>query len=175
MTTHHEDRVLRALRRISRAVDQHSRRLAESIQVTGPQLVCLREIIAAGEITPGRLSAEVALSKATLTGIVDRLTARGLIERERDKVDRRRVLIRATPEGEKLSAAAPSPLQDKLSRNLERLSEEQREQVSHVLEAVVRMMEAEHLDASPLFATGPILATAKDVIGLLDSGTERGS
>lgn len=166
----HEDRILKALRRISRAVDLHSKRLAVRYRLTSPQLVCLRQIIEAGEITPSEVSREVSLSKATVTGIVDRLLLRDLVKRWRNPADRRRVLISATDAGRELAAQAPSPLQDTLARNLARIAEGDREQVASVLESVVRMMEAEELDAAPVFATGPILAGPGDVIDLMDSG-----
>ena len=165
-----EDRILKSLRRISRAVDLHSRRLAVTCDLTGPQLVCLKQIVAASEITPTEHSNEVSLSKATVTGIVDRLLARGLLERWRNPNDRRRVCIKATDAGRELADRAPSPLQDTFARNLARRSAPDREQIAAALESVVRMMEAEELDVAPLLATGPVLAGPGDVLDLMESG-----
>ena len=163
-----EDRILRALRRMSRAVDLHSRRLASQHRLTGPQLVCLRAIEAAGRLTPSGLAREVSLSQPTITGIVDRLARRGLLHRARDEQDRRRVFVSLTDTGRELVADAPSPLQDTFARNLDRLSEGEQQRIAQTLELVVRMMEAERLDAAPMLATGPVNTPADQVLDLLD-------
>ena len=51
------------------------------------------------ELSPGRLLRETLVTSGTMTNRVDRLTARGLVERLPDPHDRRGVLVRLTPEG----------------------------------------------------------------------------
>ena len=46
----YEERVLRALRRIVRAIDLQSRRLEQEVGLTGPQLICLRVLDQRGPI-----------------------------------------------------------------------------------------------------------------------------
>ena len=174
MTASIEDAVLRSLRRINRAVDLHSCQLASLHQLTGPQLVCLRAIDNLGTTTPSVLAREVSLSQATLTGIVDRLDKRGLVERRRDKQDRRRVLLRSTEAGRQLVEQAPSPLQDTLAANLRRLPADEQERLAATLQQVVRMMEADALDASPMLTTGPVTATGRQVLDFLEPGTDEG-
>jgi DNA-binding MarR family transcriptional regulator len=164
----YEEPILRSLRRMTRAIDLHSRRLATQHRLTGPQLVCLRAIVEGTPITPSALAREVSLSQATITGIVDRLVKRDLVERRRDDADRRRVLLAPTPAGQQTAANAPSPLQDTFAANLARLDEGDQREIADVLERVVRMMEAEDLDAAPLLATGPVSAPARQVLDLLE-------
>lgn len=156
-----EDSVLRSLRRITRAIDLHSRKLASRYRLTAPQLVCLRQIARAGELTPSALSREVHLSQATVTGILDRLEARGIVVRERSVVDKRRVNVRLSAGGEELVRDAPSPLHERFAKRLSTLSEVERVQISEVLHKIVEMMEAEHLDASPVLHTGPLTDPAE--------------
>jgi len=163
-----EDDVLRSLRRISRAVDLHSRRLASVHKLTGPQLVCLRQVLKEEGTTPGALARAVSLSQPTVTGIVDRLADRGLLDRRRDANDRRRVLLSPTDAGRDLAQRAPSPLQDLLATNLARLAETDQRRISEMLQQVVRMMEADYIDASPVFATGPMSGSPEQVLNLLD-------
>ena len=73
-------RILQSLRRMSRAVDLHSRRLAQACNLTGPQLVCLLEVSANGPISVARLAQEVHLSASTVVGILDRLDVKGLVQ-----------------------------------------------------------------------------------------------
>jgi len=144
-----EDRVLRALRRITRATDIHSRRLAQQHQLTGPQLVCLRQMRTDGELTPSVLSRRVSLSQATVTGILDRLAARGLLTRVRSESDRRRVMLALTPEGERVADSAPSALQQRFADRLAILLPDERSHIADVLEQIVEMMESVAIEAPP--------------------------
>lgn len=50
-----------------------------------------------GPLTPGRLAALSGLTTGTVTGVVDRLVRAGFVRRERDAVDRRKVLVVLEP------------------------------------------------------------------------------
>lgn len=102
--------VLKALRKISRAVDLHSRQIDRQVGLTLPQLVvlgCARDL---GEVTSRAISEEAELSPATVVGILDKLEAKGLVERYRSRIDRRIVHTRLTEKGAATLAAAPPPL-----------------------------------------------------------------
>ena len=174
MASAYEDEILRALRRITRAIDLHSRRLASRFGLTVPQLVCLRSIAADAGRTPSSLAREVHLSQATVTGILDRLAKQGLVTRERTRADRRMVSLYLTDEAHTLLQEAPSPLQEAFVRRLEALPDENQVMMLTVLRQMVRMMQAEGLDAAPLLTTGPAAAEADEVGGLLESDLEPG-
>jgi DNA-binding MarR family transcriptional regulator len=149
----YEDEILRSLRRIVRAIDVHSRHLETHFGITGPQLVCLRVLASSGPMTASELARNVELSQATVTGIVDRLERRGCVVRRRDEKDRRRNNIAVLPAGKSLLAEAPSPLQTKFAQRLEALPEPNQAIIATMLEQIVRMMDAEDLDAAPLLST----------------------
>ena len=52
-------------------------------------------------LTCKELSDETLVTKGTLTGVLDRLEAKGLVARISSQEDRRRTIIRLTPKGEK--------------------------------------------------------------------------
>jgi DNA-binding MarR family transcriptional regulator len=62
-------------------------------------LAALRRAGGDYELSPGRLIRETLVTSGTMTNRVDRLTARGFVERLPDPNDRRGVLVRLTPEG----------------------------------------------------------------------------
>ena len=62
-------------------------------------LAALRRTGAPYELSPGRLLRETLVTSGTMTNRVDRLAARGLVERYPDPDDRRGVIVRLTPEG----------------------------------------------------------------------------
>jgi len=62
-------------------------------------LAALRRAGEPYELSPGRLLRETLVTSGTMTNRVDRLMARGFVERLPDPRDRRGVLVRLTPEG----------------------------------------------------------------------------
>jgi len=146
----YEDDVLRSLRRITRAIDQHSRHLATTFGLTVPQLVCLRVIGEQGPLSPSRLAREVALSQATITGIVDRLVARQLVERSRISADRRLVTVVIIAAGTALVLQAPSPLQERFVSRLAKLPNDERMVIHDTLQKIVRLMGGDEIEAAPM-------------------------
>lgn len=160
-----EDDILRSLRRISRAIDLHSRYLASTFGLTGPQLVVLRTLGQQGLATPSELAKEVSLSQATITGIIDRLSARQLVTRERTSKDRRLVTVRLTEAGRALIEQAPSPLQERFVERLAALSESEQRDIRDNLQRIVQMMDSEALDAAPvLSSTSDVGETPQDAL-----------
>lgn len=151
-----ELRILRSFRRIVRAIDLDSKRLAEQFQVTGPQLLCLTQLVAHERRTPSLLARDLHLSASTIVGILDRLEQKGLAIRERDATDRRLLWALPTDAGRALVGAAPLPLHETLSRGLARQSELERATIALSLERVVELIEAEAIEAAPILETGPL-------------------
>lgn len=157
----YEDEVLRSLRRIIRAVDLYSRKLISHHGLSGPQLVCLRQLSDSGPLQTGQLANAMSLSAATVCGILDRLEARKLVTRKRQLDDKRRVVVGLTAAGRKLVRQAPPPLQDHFLAKLRALPLDEQAQISRTLEAIVALMSAEDLDAAPLLASGDAVASRK--------------
>jgi DNA-binding MarR family transcriptional regulator len=57
---------------------------------------------ASGPMSMGRLAEALDISVASITGVVDRMEARGLVERRRDSEDRRVILVHPGKGGRKL-------------------------------------------------------------------------
>lgn len=149
-------RILQALRRIIRAIDLHSHKLATQYKITGPQLGCLLAIKDEGAMTSANLAKKVYLSPSTVVGIIDRLEEKQLVTRNRDSKDRRQVHISITTAGLDLIAAAPSLLQDTLSAALGDLSEIEQVSITLALEKLVDLMEARDIGAAPVLETGSL-------------------
>lgn len=148
-------RILRAMRRIIRAVDLHSRELYSSLQITTPQMVCLYSIATERGITLTQLARQVSLNASTVTGIVDRLEGRGMVRRERGTHDRRKITLELTAAGRRFIAAAPPLLQDRFSERLRALPELEQVTIALSLERVVEMMEAGNITTSPHLLLNP--------------------
>jgi len=158
-----EDQVLAALRRITRAIDLHSRGLLQQVGLTAPQLAALQAIERLQPITAGALAKSVHLSQATVTGILTRLESRGLVSRLRSENDRRTVVVELTEQGQEILESAPSLLQDRFHRELLMLQEWEQTQMLATLQRIASMMDAERLDAAPVLAAGAATATPEEL------------
>jgi DNA-binding MarR family transcriptional regulator len=154
------DEIVVALRRIVRAIDLHSRRLAQDFGLTGPQVVLLKELTRKGEMHVAELAKSINLSHATVTDILNRLEKRALIVRSRSSSDRRRIVVRPTPDALALVEKSPPLLQERFLNQLGNLDDWELNQILSVLQRVAMMMDAEDMDASPLLATGSATAEA---------------
>jgi DNA-binding MarR family transcriptional regulator len=164
-----EDQVIVALRRITRAIDLHSRGLMQKVGLTAPQLAALQAIERLQPITAGALAKSIHLSQATLTGILTRLETRSLVSRTRSSSDRRTVVVELAEEGRAVLESAPSLLQDRFRHELLKLQEWERTQMLATLQRIATMMDAEELDAAPVLAAGAAIATSEDVSQFLDN------
>ena len=149
-----EEQVIAALRQITRAIDLHSRLLLQQNGLTIPQLTALRAIKKLQPVTVGGIAKEIHLGSATVTGILDRLQNRGLVSRARGDFDRRSVVVQLTDEGVKLIDEAPSLLQDKFHRELEKLQQWEQTSILATLQRIACMMDAEHIEAAPVLVPG---------------------
>lgn len=149
--------VLRAIRQIIRAVDLNSKKLVQKCGLTAPQMVLLKEL-ANGKLTASALAREVSLSNATVTAIVDRMEKRGLVARERDTVDRRKIYISLTEDGRELLSKAPANLQDSFVRQFERLEGWERSLILSSLQRVSTMMNAQDMEVGPMLDSKAVLS-----------------
>lgn len=150
------DEVLVALRRVIRATDLHSKQLNRTVGLTAPQLLLLQTSDKQGELTIGEIARSMSLSQATVTTIVDRLEARGLLKRQKSSVDKRKVYVTITEEGKKLIKDAPTALHTELVRRFGNLEGWQQSMILASLQHLASLMDAENLDASPVLDVGEL-------------------
>lgn len=150
--------MLVSLRKITRAISQHSRDLNKRYGLTGPQLVILNEIANYELVSVTQLARSISLSQATVTDILNRLDKKGLVERSRDEKDRRRVMIRITPNCSDILSQAPPALQETFVNRYSSLPEWEQLMILSAIRRVVDLMSAEKIDASPFLATDALRA-----------------
>jgi DNA-binding MarR family transcriptional regulator len=72
------------------------------LDLTAGQLKTLLLLFTNGPTKMSVIAAELGVSMATATGVIDRMVERGIVVRDSDPHDRRIVLCRMSPEGERL-------------------------------------------------------------------------
>jgi DNA-binding MarR family transcriptional regulator len=77
----------------------HGRAAAALAGLNPTDWECLDVLDWVGAITAGELARRVGITSGAVTGVVDRLTALGLVSRGADPADRRRVIVRLADDG----------------------------------------------------------------------------
>jgi len=93
---------MRLLWAVDHALQSASKRMEATFGVTGPQRLVVRIVGRFPGIAAGRVAEILHVHPSTLTGILKRLEARGILQRKRDPRDARRALFGLTPKGKKL-------------------------------------------------------------------------
>ncbi|ABF54653.1 MarR family winged helix-turn-helix transcriptional regulator [Sphingopyxis alaskensis] len=147
---------LKALRRVLRAAEGGTRRIAAATGLTPSQLLVLREIDAGGNVTPGLVAQRLEFGHATVTAIVDRLVALDLATRSRSAEDKRRVLLAATGKGRRCLAEAPDMLQEIFAARFAALPAWEQAMILAGTERLADILGVREMDAAPLLDTGAI-------------------
>ncbi len=127
-----------ALQRYQRSVQSYDDAVGRALGLGPADLRCLDWLVD-GPKTAGVLAAATGLRPAATTALLDRLEARGLVERVRDDRDRRRVLVAMTEEGMRSTYAMYAPLVDEGQRLLGRYTVAELEAARELLEAMREM------------------------------------
>lgn len=147
--------LLRTIRQLLRQVSIHSKQLLREVGLSVPQVICLnaiKELEGETGVTVAEVSQRVQLSPATVSRIVDRLVASGLVTRDRSAIDRRKVRIALTTSGRERLEAMPPPLQETFLRRLSELPKKKQIALRDALREVAALMSAEALEAAPVLA-----------------------
>jgi DNA-binding MarR family transcriptional regulator len=102
------------------ALEVRSRRMAKLLGVTGPQRLVIRVLGRAPRSTASEVAAMLGLHPSTLTGILKRLEAEGMLERRTDREDRRRARFRLTARGRAVDRARRGTVEAAVRRALVR-------------------------------------------------------
>src|SRR3954465_9173874 len=93
--------------------------VANSVGVSSSDLECLDFLNIEGRVTAGRLAELTGLTTGAITGVIDRMEKVGLVRRERDPDDRRKVYVAIVPEALAKGGRFYEPLQKAVTKDWE--------------------------------------------------------
>jgi DNA-binding MarR family transcriptional regulator len=134
---------MEVLSRVSRLARHLDRARSQAFETHGLEswefdvLAALRRAGKPYQLSPGRLLKETLVTSGTMTNRVDRLTARGLVERLPDPGDRRGVLVQLTGTGRDAVDAAMADLLAHERTLLGGISERDQQKIARVLRELV--------------------------------------
>ena len=110
--------------------------LGQSHHLSLREVSVLGVLATQGAVSFTELHRALSIPKSVLTGLADRLNARGVIERRHDKRDRRRWLVSLTPLGQQFTAAITAEETRAIEMAMRNLSESEQEVFVKSLQAI---------------------------------------
>ena len=161
-----EARLGAAVQAYQSAVDDFDRELARLMGVNETDLRCLEILFVVEEITPRELSRQLGLTTGSVTTMLDRLEKLAYLTRTPHPDDRRKTLIRVTPEAAQRAFGLIGPfLEDAGRKVFDRYTPEQLELVIDYLtfSRDIQQQHVERLRKAP--AAGPTRTGGRQVRG----------
>jgi DNA-binding MarR family transcriptional regulator len=128
------------IRRIFYVLAEQSRKAEHETGLTGSQLWVIKLLAETSPMKVTDLARRMYLHPATMVGLLDRLEAKGLVQRIRSDRDRRVVHIIITEPGQEIVRNAPEVSQSLLVNGLEPLTDQKVRTVSNGLEQLVTIL-----------------------------------
>lgn len=138
--------IIHQIRRLMQAGSLYTKELNKKHQVSSAQLNCLLSLYEEGPMPSSQIARHIFVKPSTVTGIIDRLEQKGLVERMRRSPDRRVITIELTSSGKYLAEHAPPPIQQKILDGLRSLSVAEAEKILRGLQALTQMLDVQDLE-----------------------------
>jgi DNA-binding MarR family transcriptional regulator len=114
---------MRMLWALDHALQSASKRMEANFGLTGPQRLVVRIVGRFPGIAAGRIAEILHVHPSTLTGILQRLERRGVLQRRPDPRDARRALFVLTAKGRRLDVVRTGTVEQAVRRVLSRDAE----------------------------------------------------
>ncbi|MBM7405385.1 MULTISPECIES: MarR family winged helix-turn-helix transcriptional regulator [Sphingomonas] len=118
-----DDQLCYGLYSASMAIQRVYKPLLDQLGLTYPQYLVLNILWREDGQTVGRIAERLALESSTLTPLLKRLEAAGLVQRTRNPEDERQVLVALTPDGRELRTRTGCLAEALLSSSGQRVEE----------------------------------------------------
>ncbi len=128
--------IVQHLRTISRALRHNIAGRAEELGITVSQLSVLWSLWQGDGVLTSKLIEGTDLDGGTITGVIDRLEAKGFVRRERDAEDRRVVRVFLTAAGRKLETPLRRIVAEIEERALDGLTAAEVQRLARMLDRV---------------------------------------
>lgn len=135
-----------------RSINLESKKIQKEYGVSIPQILCLNYLENSENFQASHkdITKFLNLNSSTATGIIYRLEKKGYLARLPKGKDKRLTYIVLTGKGKDLLDSIPSLLHDKISDKLDTLQEDKRKQIIETLDLIIKLLDIEQVDASPL-------------------------
>ena len=144
-------RILDAIRRLVRHLRLADRAAQSDLGISGAQLFVLTELGKTPSLSLNELAARTRTDQSSVSVVVSRLVDAGLVTRDRDSRDARRLMLNLTRAGRAMLQRAPAVAQEQILAVIDRLASADRKQLADALTDLVDALGAEPGPAPMLF------------------------
>ena len=152
--------IVGSVRQLVRAVYLDSQKISKRYGLTGPQSAVMRNLFNNGPMSSADLSRTLYVTPSNITGIIDRLEKKQLVERIKKEGDRRVALITLTESGKDLSNTLPDPIMKKFIAELADLEPEQVQLLAMAMNQILNLIDTGIVKEEP-FELNPDLTAAE--------------
>lgn len=121
---------------VDHALQARSKRMRRRLGLTGPQRLAVRIVGRFPGISAKDIARTLRVDPSTLTGVLQRLEKRALIQRRVDPADARRALFQLTPRGRRLDRARARTVESAVRGAIGNLDDRMLEAARRVLRAL---------------------------------------
>jgi DNA-binding MarR family transcriptional regulator len=111
---------MRLLWSVEHGLQRMSKRMERQLGITGPQRLVLRLVGRFPGLSASELAHLIRLHPSTITGILQRLVTRGLLERRRDPADTRRARLTLKPRARAYARSSRGTVENVVTAALKR-------------------------------------------------------
>lgn len=144
-------RILDAIRRLVRHLRLADRAAQSDLGISGAQLFVLSELGKTPSLSLNDLATRTRTDQSSVSVVVSRLVEAGLVTRDRDPRDARRLILNLTRSGQAMLQRAPAVAQEQILAVIDRLPPDGRKQLADSLTELVETLGAEPGPAPMLF------------------------
>ncbi|MDT8998697.1 MarR family transcriptional regulator [Paucibacter sp. APW11] len=130
------------LKRIKQSIVRMADERLDALDLTHAQWGPMLRLRLSGASTTAALGRDLDIDAGALTRLLDRLEAKGLVQRERSSSDRRVVMVSLTEEGARATASLPSVLSEIFNAHLAGFTEAEWRTLIGLLQRIVANGEA---------------------------------
>lgn len=153
--------IVGSIRKLVRAVYLDAQKMSRQFGLTGQQSLVLRLLLNNGSMSSADLSRLMYVTPSNMTGIIDRLERKDLIERVRKEGDRRVALITLTDTGKQLSERIPDSIEKKIINELADLEVDHVQLLAMAMNQILNLIDTEDIEAEPLELSADPVANGK--------------
>lgn len=135
-------RVLDAVRAIVQSLRASSRWAEKHVGLSGAQLFVLQRIAERPRLSVNDLAGTTHTHQSSVSTVISRLVAQGLVRRQRSAADRRTVELSLTARGKRVAERSPDLAHERLIAAVERLPAARKRQLASMLTELARGVDA---------------------------------
>jgi len=144
-------RILDSIRRLVRLLRLSDRAAQTEVGLSGAQLFVLQELFRSPSLSLNELAERTRTDQSSVSVVVTRLVESGLVTRDRDARDARRLVLNLTKAGRSAVQKAPGVAQERIIEIVEKMAVPDRRRFAEAFETLVSELGAESGAAPMLF------------------------